>query len=146
LAHILAKGVKGLFDPIIEFYTEIYSNLSTLIRLFKEDPTRKSMSFTLNALKPGMVSKSYEVAEWAARLFSRLAFEFGESNLLVHAWEWFVGDGGGLNTTLLSLKRHPDLRSLIVTILLEFALYNFVELFITQLKRALPDPKDLIST
>ena len=92
-----------------------------------------------------MVSKSYEVAEWAARLFSRLAFDFGETNLLVHAWEWFIGDGGGLNTTLLSLKRHPDLKSLIVTILLEFARYNFVELFITHLKRALPDPKDLIN-
>jgi hypothetical protein len=92
-----------------------------------------------------MVSKSYDVAEWAARLFSRLAFEFGDSNLLVHAWEWFVGDGGGLNTTLLSLKRHPDLRSLVVSTLLQFARYNFVELFITHLKRALPDPKDLIN-
>ena len=39
------------------------------------------MHFTLNALKPGLVSKSFDVAEWAARLFSKLAFEFGDNNL-----------------------------------------------------------------
>ena len=67
----------------------------------------------LKALKPGLVSKSFDVAEWAARLFSKLAFEFGDSNLLMHSWEWFIGEGTGLNTTLLSLKRHPDLRALV---------------------------------
>jgi len=76
------------------------------------------MHFTLNALKPGLVSKSFDVAEWASRLFSKLAFEFGDNNLLSHSWEWFVGESGGLNTTLLSLKRHPDLLSLIVSTLL----------------------------
>jgi hypothetical protein len=65
-------------------------------------------------LKPGLVSKSFDVAEWAARLFSKLAFEFGDNNLLSYSWEWFVGESGGLNTTLLSLKRHPDLLSLVI--------------------------------
>lgn len=70
---MLAKGVKGLFDPIIGFYTEVYSNVNTLIRLFNEDPTHKAMHFSLNALKPGLVSKSFDVADWAARLISKLA-------------------------------------------------------------------------
>lgn len=111
LAHVLVKGVKGLFDPIIAFYTEAYSNINTLLRLFNEDSTHKSLHFSLGALKPGLVSKSFEVAEWAARLFSKLAFEFGDNILLMHAWEWFVGaEGQGLNMTLLGLKRHPDLK------------------------------------
>jgi len=110
LAHVIAKGVKGLFDPIVGFYTEVYANINHLLKLFNDDPSRKSMQFALNALKPGLISKSYDVAEWTARLFSKLAFEFGDTNLLMHAWEWFIGDGSGLNTVLLSLKRHPDLR------------------------------------
>lgn len=47
--------------------------------------------------------------------------------------------------TLLGLKRHPDLRSLIVSTLLQFARFNFVELFTTHLKKSLPDPKDLLN-
>lgn len=93
LAHVFAKGVKGLFDPVVAFFTEVYSNVPTLIKLFLEDTTRKNLHFTLNALKPGLVSKSFDVAEWSARLFSKLAFEFADSNLLMNAWEWFIGEG-----------------------------------------------------
>lgn len=45
----------------------------------------------MNALKPGLVAKSFDVAEWAARLFSKLAFDFNDNILLMHAWEWFIG-------------------------------------------------------
>ena len=48
LAHVLAKGVKGLFDPIVGFFTEVYSNINHLVKLFNEDPTKKSLHFTLN--------------------------------------------------------------------------------------------------
>ena len=51
-------------------------------------------------------------------MFSKLAFELAETSLLNVAWEWFVGEGNGLNTTLLGLKRHPDLKDHIVSILL----------------------------
>jgi hypothetical protein len=44
-------------------------------------------------LKPGLISKNFDVATWSARLFSKLAFEFKENNLLPEAWEWFIGDG-----------------------------------------------------
>lgn len=96
------------------------------------------------ALKPGLVSKSFDVAEWAARLFSKLALEFADSNLLMNAWEWFVGEGQGLSTTLLGLKRHPDLKNKVVEILLQIARYNFVELFTINFKKAVPDAKDLL--
>ncbi|KAL4446642.1 hypothetical protein ABPG74_005580 [Tetrahymena malaccensis] len=146
LAHLFAKGVKGLFDPIIFFYQEVYQSIPLLLQLFLEDPTKKSMHFSMNCLKPGLVSKSYEVATWAARLFSKLALEFSESNLLTVSWDWFVGENGGLNTTLLGLKRHPDMKDLVVQILLQFARYNFVELFTIHMKKAQPDPKDLVGT
>lgn len=34
--------------------------------------------------------------------------------MLAAGWEWFVGENGGLVTALLGLKRHPDLRDLVV--------------------------------
>lgn len=91
------------------------------------------------------MSRSYDVAEWTARLFSKFAFEFADSPLLMHMWDWFVGEGQGYSSTLMSLKRHPDLRNLVVDILLQLARYNFVEIFTTSFKNAAPDPKDLMS-
>lgn len=56
-----------------------------------------------------------------------------------------MGEGQGLNTTVLGLKRHPDLRDLIIQILLLFAKHNFYELFAVHLKRVAADTKDLLS-
>lgn len=73
MAHILAKGVKGVFEPIVAFYKEIYANANQLNKLFQEDQTKKSITFSLQALKAGMISKSFEVAYEAVRLFNKLA-------------------------------------------------------------------------
>ena len=73
LAHILAKGVKGIFEPIVSFYKEVFANANQLNKLFSEDGTRKSLVFAFQALKPGMISKSFEVAYEAIRLFNKLA-------------------------------------------------------------------------
>lgn len=88
-----------------------------------------------------------EVAQWSARLFSKLAFELSDANLLNTAWEWFIGEtGGGLSTALLGLKRHPDLNELVVSILLQFARYNFIELFSIHIKRASIDTRSFANT
>lgn len=62
------------------------------------------------------------------------------------AWEWLTGDAGGLNTILLGIKRHTDLKENILNILLQFGRFNFPELFTLHLKRALPEPRDLLYT
>lgn len=70
------------------------------------------MSFTFEALKSGLVSKSYEVALWTIRLFSRLALDLHHNNELVNIWQWFAYDPNcGFETILLAIKRHPDLKS-----------------------------------
>jgi len=59
------------------------------------------------------------------------------------AWDWFVNEeGGGLSTALMGLKRHPDLREPIVAMILQFARFNFMEVFTNGLRKALPDTKD----
>jgi hypothetical protein len=53
-------------------------------------------------------------------------------------------EGGGLNTAIMGMRRHPDLRESIVNMILQFAKFNFTEVFTNGLKKALPDLKDQV--
>ena len=65
--------------------------------------------FLMNSFKPGLVSKSNDVAIWAARLISKLGLDFHSIPPLKEiAWKWFADTSGGLRTCVLSLKRHND--------------------------------------
>jgi hypothetical protein len=75
--------VKGVFEPIIALYQEIYANSNYLIKLFLDDSTKKSIQFSLNAIKPGLVSRSYEVAQWACRLYAKLGTDILQNNLIL---------------------------------------------------------------
>lgn len=92
-------------------------------------------------MKPGFASRSFEIAHWTARIFSKLTFEFLRSNLHVGCWEWFISEGGGLISTIHCLKRHPDLKEYVLNILLQVARFNFLELFTNCLKKSLNDHK-----
>ena len=66
-----------------------------------------------------------------------------EQNLIPLVWDWFINEeGGGLNTALMSIKRHPDLAKSVVNMILQFARYNFVEVFTHGIKRAMPEISD----
>lgn len=78
LAHVIAKGVKGDFRPIINFYESLRAHIPKIKSLFESDP--KSEGFTLYALKPGLVSKSPEVVLLTIDLFQQFDM-----------YEWFVG-------------------------------------------------------
>ncbi|CAK88326.1 unnamed protein product (macronuclear) [Paramecium tetraurelia] len=141
LAHILAKGVKGVFEPIIAFYKETYANSNQLNKLFNEDATKKSMIFAFQALKPGLVSKSYDVVYEAVRLFTRL----GSLIPVQLIREWFLEDQGGLYTALMGARRHPELVQFQVELILQFGRNNFVEVFTTGIRQVLSDTKDFIN-
>jgi hypothetical protein len=96
----------------------------------------------MNALKAGVLSKNFEVAEWTAKVIQKLAYNFGESALLDAGWEWFISDIGGINSMILSIKRHPELSSQIVFIILQFARYNIVEMFTSIMRKFLPQPSE----
>lgn len=48
LAHVIAKGVKGAFQPVLSFYQDLYQSTSVLVKCFGEDSTKKQLSFSLN--------------------------------------------------------------------------------------------------
>ena len=93
-------------------------------------------------MKPGLISKNSEVAAWAAKLLSKLSFEFAVWNVQAAAWDWFVSDHGGLHSCMLALRRHPQYEDSIAGILINFGRYNISELFTVQLKKVLPDQRD----
>jgi len=40
LAHVLAKGIKGNFEPIVDWYKSLYGNTKHLLQLvLKEEST-----------------------------------------------------------------------------------------------------------
>ncbi|CAD8059186.1 unnamed protein product [Paramecium sonneborni] len=142
LAHILAKGVKGVFEPIVSFYKETYANSNQLNKLFNEDSTKKSMIFALQALKPGLISKSYDVVYEAVRLFTRL----GSLIPVQLIREWFLENQGGLHTALMGAKRHPELVKFQVEMILQFGKNNFVEVFTNGIRNVLQETKDFINS
>ena len=65
----------------------------------------------MNSFKPGLVSKSNVTAICSARLISKLGLEFNSDPKLASiAWDWFIGNSGGLHTCVLALKRHDDIK------------------------------------
>ena len=75
LAHVIAKGLVGDYNPIIGWYQELYANTSHIIKLLKTGDSSQVFPFLMNSFKPGLVSKNYEVAVWTARLISNIGFE-----------------------------------------------------------------------
>jgi hypothetical protein len=59
LAHILAKGLKGEFEPVESLYSELARLGQLLVSLSKD---KESKEFAFKVLKPGVISKSEKVS------------------------------------------------------------------------------------
>lgn len=118
LAHVIAKGVKGDYEPIIAWYRELYTHTDHIVTLLRAGDTKQVFPFLMNSFKPGLVSKSNVVGLWSCRLLSKLGNEFQQYPKIKDiAWDWFISPSGGLHTCILSLKRHNDIKDNIVQIM-----------------------------
>ena len=100
-----------------------------------------------NIIKPGLISRSTDVASWACRCLSKMGYEFSNLDLASKAWDWFVDEAnGGLKVALESVEKHQDLLESITPIFIQFSRYNFTELFTHYLKRAIQTDKDYMNT
>lgn len=141
LAHLFAKGVKGVFEPIVYWYKDLYANTPFLITLIQKDP-ENNIALVQQACKSGLVSKNQEVVQWACKFYSKLALEFANSNLINSGWEWFISEHGGLYSCLLGLRRHPDIADDIISVFVQYARYNLIEMLTIHLKNVFSDPKE----
>jgi hypothetical protein len=116
LAHVLVKGVRGSFQEIEQLMERWFRKVDFIVQ--KMGQQNDMCFFFLQVLKPTLLSKSEEVAQWGCRLLSRIAHELANQSLLPLAYDWFVREAGGLSTTMLALARHPKLNQHVVGFIL----------------------------
>jgi hypothetical protein len=133
LAHVLVKGVKGEFGEIEQLMERWFRKVDFIVSKMAEQ--NDMCFFFLQVLKPALLSKSEEVAQWTCRLLSRIAHELANRDLLPLAYDWFVREAGGLSTTLLALSRHPKLNQHVTGFILEFSRFNVAEVFTVELRK-----------
>lgn len=106
-AHVLVKGLKNDFEPVEKFLQEIYMNVKRMLVFVEVEEA--NIPIILNTLKPGLLSKSEEVALWSCRILSKLAFELANLELLAPIYDWFCSQVGGLYSTVMCLRRHSNI-------------------------------------
>lgn len=87
LAHIIAKGLRGKYEPVVAWYQAVYSNEKQLMTVVMKEEANGSVNLILSTLRPGFFSKNFETAQWTCRLFARLGADFLERDMLPAAWD-----------------------------------------------------------
>lgn len=87
MAHIIVKGLKGQYEPVVAWYQAVFAALKHLLGLMVKEEVNGSVSLLLSTLRPGFLSRSLEAAQWTCRVFGRLGRELQERGLQSAAWE-----------------------------------------------------------
>jgi len=136
--QIIIKGLKGKYEPVIDWYKEILINCNHLMNILdNKDEGWTNMKQMLDIFKVGIYCKHSEVVLWACKLLTKMAAEIHIKQLSGPAWDWFVSNQTGcLQNILYCLKNTKSIAFEVATPLLcEFGKYNYVELFTHYLKR-----------
>lgn len=68
LMHLVVKGLKGNFEPIISWYEELNSIAEYFVEIIclesKKNKKHTTLSMAMNVVKTGCFSHNYEVAQW----------------------------------------------------------------------------------
>lgn len=112
LAHIFVKGVKNEFTEIEQLMEKWFKRIDFIVQKMVEQ--NDMCFFFLQVVKPTLLSKSEEIAQWGCRILSKIAHELANLDMLPLAYDWFVREAGGLATTILALSRHPKLNQHVV--------------------------------
>jgi hypothetical protein len=141
LIHVIVKGLKGNFEPIINWYKELFIHCKVLVRIFSVEAEGVTAIFhVLDIIKAGLYSKSVEVANWSLRLLGKIASQMNEYGISGVAWDWFINENGCLHIILHSIENHKELLSEnIVSVLCQFGMHNLKELFTHNMKLAIED-------
>ena len=89
-ALLLAKGIKGDFQPICAFLRDMIENSELLVDLAVRDPSGNSIIRLMQTFKSGLVSKSTEAARMVCKLYSALCHELLDKSSLDIAYWWFT--------------------------------------------------------
>ena len=142
LAHVLVKGIKGNFDPLIQWLQELYTNIQYILPFLTQEDLL--IPVILQAVKPALLSKSSEISSWGCRIISHLCYELANLELLAPAWEWFCKENGGFNACILCIRRNCYMREGVVSVLSQIARFNLAELLTVEVRKLIEDPAELL--
>jgi len=126
LIHSVVKGVKGKYDPVMTWYTDLYGNskhMTTLLELEVEQLNNlANYTKVLYTISTGMYSNNLDVCKWCLKLMTKVAFDFSSNDLLSqHMMNWFLEKDGGLELALIGFKRHPEIAEEFIVYMSQFS-------------------------
>lgn len=127
LNHVIVKGMKGEYEPVVAWYQEVYANSKHLTNLIQNEEGTTALLMVLNILKIGLLSKNYDVAVWCCRLLAKMAYDFSNNDMIGPAWDWFINlNDGGIEPCLQCVKRHFESVDSVASVFVQFGRYNFL--------------------
>jgi hypothetical protein len=136
LSHLLVKGYKGDFMPVISWLKEIYDNTEEFADLLKCEDTSDATKMILNTFKGGLYSKSIDVTKMTCKIYTKLGLEL---NLEQDVYDWFVAADGGLDGTLCANENHKSIEQELAEFYLTIGKFNLCELFTQRIKEHIKD-------
>jgi len=127
LSHILVKGLKNDAVPVISWLSEVFLSSDTFSNLIKQEEKNNSVTMVLNCLKGGLYSKHKDIAIWTAKIFTKLANNFLQLQILEQAWQWYVKVG--LDGTMYFLKKHNGMEYIAFDLMVSMGQQHLFALF-----------------
>lgn len=71
---MIIKGLKGPdeFTPLINWYQTLLDHRDKIVIMIQSDQSHTTMHLFLGIIKPGFVSKSFEVAKLAIEIMTKM--------------------------------------------------------------------------
>ena len=142
LAHIIAKGLKGEFEPVRSWLQDLYVTNDKLSSLMSNEQDSGSTQFVLSAIKPGILSKDLEVVQWTFRVLSRLILDLNDKQMMDDVWKWFIDDNL-IEICIQSMKRNgADTQSHAIDFMMQISQFNLVGYFSVHLRNVVNDNRE----
>ena len=139
LKKVLARGLKGDFGPVQDWYQALYADSERLSSLLQQKPEELNTTFTV--IGQGLICADLSVRHWTCKLLSKLSFELEERGLMEPLWRWFCE-----HAVLLILPLcESECAEAAVDVLLHLSQGKLMSLFSVVLTAALPVPSRYLS-
>ena len=130
LIHVIIKGLKGSYKPVISWYEELLLHCKFMVSLFESETEGLTSAIrVLDIVKTGLYSKSTEIANLTMRLMGKIATEMNDIGMSGISWDWLITNNG-LQILLKAIEQNKELiNENLVSIFFQFARNNLIELF-----------------
>jgi hypothetical protein len=87
LANLIVKGIRyDGFKGVVKWFQTLRENTNRIFEMILMDPSWSTLKLFLTTIKPGLISKSADVADVTLQMFTRLALLLKERNLMAPAY------------------------------------------------------------